>query len=229
MTTGRAQLPFPDRRVAGASLADALAGVDLGPDPVVLGVPRGGVPVAAAIAERLELPLDVLVAHKIGAPFQPELAIGAVAADGTRVIDRLGHELLPAVELEREADAEIERARRRQADLRTGLAPLDLAGRGVLLVDDGIAVGSTMEAAVRSARNARATRVSVAVPVASVEGAERIRSLADTLVVLATPPWFGGVGEWYVDFRQVADDEVRGLLRARPYQPLRAASAGEGE
>jgi putative phosphoribosyl transferase len=222
------QVPFPDRRTAGSWLADALAGVQLGPEPIVLGVPRGGVPVAAAIAARLGLPLDVLVAHKIGAPFQSELAIGAVAADGTRVIDPLGRELLPAVELEREADSEIARARRRQADLREGLDPLDLTGRGVLLVDDGIAIGSTMEAAVRAARTAGAARVTVAVPVAAVEGAERIRSLADELVVLAVPPWFGGVGEWYVDFRQVSEDEVRDLLHARPYHPPRAASAGEG-
>ena len=211
------RLPFADRASAGGLLADALVGLDLGPDPIVLGIPRGGVPVAAVVAERLGLTLDVLVAHKIGAPYQPELAIGAVAANGTRIIDRLAREVMGEDDLERAVNAELERARQRERDLRGERPALVLTGRGVLLVDDGIAVGSTLAAAVSAARQGGAARVVVGVPVASVDGAARIRAVADELVALATPEWFMGVGEWYEDFGQVSDEEVRRLLeRAVP-------------
>ena len=207
-------LPFRDRTAAGMALAAALDGLELGPDAIVLGIPRGGVPVAAAVAERLRIPMDILVAHKIGAPFQPELAIGAVAADGTRVIDALARELLDPAELDAAVTRELERARQREAGLR-GVRPAPvLAGRGVVLVDDGIAVGSTMEAAVRACRSAAVERITAAVPAASTDGAERIRRIVDQLVVVATPPWFGGVGEWYRDFGQVSDDTVRATLAA---------------
>lgn len=212
------RLPFAHRVAAGELLADALVGLDLGPDPIVLGIPRGGVPVAAVVAGRLGLPLDVLVAHKIGAPFQPELAIGAVAANGTRIIDPLAREVMGEADLDHAANAELERARQRERDLRGDRPAPALAGRGVLLVDDGIAVGSTLAAAVAVARQADAARIVVAVPVASVDGAARIRAAADQLVALATPEWFMGVGEWYEDFGQVSDEEVRRLLE-RPVPP----------
>lgn len=220
------RLPFENREAAGRLLAAALVGADLGPDPIVLGIPRGGVPVAAEVAGRLGLALDVLVAHKIGAPFQPELAIGAVAANGTRIIDPLAHEVMDEAELEHAANAELERARVRERDLRGDRPPLALAGRGVLLIDDGIAVGSTLAAAVAAARQGGAARIVVAVPVASVEGAARIRATADALVALATPEWFMGVGEWYEDFGQVGDDEVRRLL-GREVPPKQGGRAAE--
>ena len=209
------RLPFRDRFAAGEQLAAALVDVELGPDPIVIGIPRGGVPVAAIVADRLGLPLDIIVAHKIGAPFEPELAIGAVASDGTRVVEALAAELLDPVGIERAASEELERARDRERQLRGERPAPKLAGRGVLLVDDGIAIGSTMEAAVRAARAAGAERVVAAVPVASEAGAERIRQVADRLVALATPPWFHAVGQWYEIFDQVTDESVRQALANR--------------
>ena len=227
-TDGR--MPFADREAAGLALGARLHGGRLagplaagaGPqnlieDPsrvVVLGIPRGGVPVAAAVARALGARLDILVAHKVGAPHEPELAVGAVASDrsirreawaGTYVSDR---EFFDA------AAAEIDRARARERDLRDGRPAVPLTGVTAILVDDGVATGSTMLVAVEAARRAGADRVVVAVPVAAEEAVAALSLVADAVVAVAVPAHFGAVGAWYLRFDQVDDAEVRRLLAA---------------
>jgi len=228
-------LPFPDRAEAGRRLAEHLrstawlgsAAATAGPvDPVgpavptlrnpaiVLGIPRGGVPVAAAVARALGLPLDVIVAHKLGAPGEPELAIGAVAADGTIVVEPWARDITGGNEayVQRAAEDEIDRARRREASLRAGRPAPELAGRTAIIVDDGIATGATMHVAVLAARAAGAARVVVASPVGAAESIARLGEVADEVAVLATPEPFYAVGEFYVRFDQVSDAEVAALL-----------------
>jgi predicted phosphoribosyltransferase len=182
----------------------------------VLGIPRGGVVTAAEVARVLVLPLDVALARKIGAPGNPELAIGAVGPDGAAVIDedlarRAGATdewLTRAVEREQHEVAE------RQRRFRGDRPPLDVAGRQVIVVDDGVATGSTAVAVARWLANADARHRVLAVPVAPPQTAERLANAYDDVVALATPPAFFAVGEFYADFRQVTDDEVRALLNA---------------
>lgn len=213
-------LPYTDREEAGRRLAERFAALGerqaLQTRAVVLGIPRGGVPVAAAVARALGLPLDVLVAHKLGAPGQPELAIGAVAADGTVLVEPWARELVgdDEVYLRRAADDEIARARRRESVLRRGRPPVDLRGQTAIIVDDGIATGATMHVAVLAARAAGAAKVIVASPVGAAESVARLRSVADDVVVLATPEPFFAVGEFYVRFDQVDDEAVAALLAA---------------
>ena len=208
------QLPFTDRREAGRLLGGAVArrGFD---DAVVLALPRGGVPVAYEVAMVLGLPLDVLCVRKLGVPFQPELAMGAIASGGAVVRNDDVLALVPDAErafatvLERERE---ELARRERA-YRGDAPPLDVRGRMAIVVDDGLATGATMEAAARAVQMLKANPVVVAVPVASPEAVERI-------VTLRTPLWFGSVGQWYDRFDQTDDAEVTRLLaaaaRARP-------------
>lgn len=228
-------LPYADREEAGRRLAERFIALGqreaLQARGVVLGIPRGGVPVAAAVARALGLALDVLVAHKLGAPGQPELAIGAVAADGTVLLEPWARELVgdDEVYLRRAADEEIARARRRERALRRGRPPVDLRGRTVILVDDGIATGATMHVAVLAARAAGAAKVIVASPVGAAESVARLRSVADDVVVLATPEPFFAVGEFYVRFDQVDDDEVAALLFAGARPPEQAPPSGQGQ
>ena len=181
---------------------------------MVLGIPRGGVPVAAAVAEAAGLPLDVVVVRKLGVPHRPELAMGAVGEDAVRVIDKdviRRHGVHPAelARVERRERFEVEdRARR----LRGARAALPLTGRTAILVDDGIATGSSMAAACRVVRAHGASRVVVAVPVAPDEALERLAHLADEIVCLRTPHPFFSVGQWYRDFTQTTDAEVTALL-----------------
>ncbi len=208
--------PFRDRLDGAERLADALADVGGLEGGVVLGIPRGGVPVAAVVARRLGLPLDVIVAHKVGAPFQPELAIAAVVADGTTVVEPWAVEELgvePAA-LAAAVAAEIERARAREQRFRAGRPPPALAGRPVVIVDDGIATGATVHAAVLAARAAGASRVVVAAPVGAVDTVARLGRLADAVVVPEQPDPFHAVGLWYARFDPVDDDEVAELLGA---------------
>jgi predicted phosphoribosyltransferase len=214
-----ATLPFADRDAAGRVLADLLlrSGAAVRPPDapaVVLAIPRGGVPIGVAVARALGAPLDVLVAHKVSAPGEPELAIGAVATDGTARLEPWARDagLVDAGSFRRAADAEIERARRREATLRAGRSPEPLTGRTAILVDDGMATGATMYVAVLAARSAGAARVVVAVPVASVEAVTAIRAVADVVVVAATPSHFYAVGEWYRRFDQLDDNDVVTLL-----------------
>jgi putative phosphoribosyl transferase len=210
---------FADRRDAGARLADMLADEVVGTDSadiVVLGLPRGGVPVAAQVADALGAELDVLVVGKVGVPGHEELALAAVADDGSLA---LNPSVIAAVGM---SGTEVDALARRHAtalatragELRGGREPVPLKGRTAVVVDDGMATGATMRVAVDVVRRREPERVVAAVPVASIEAAEAVRAAADGLVCLLTPPGFRAVGPWYGDFTQVTDGEVRDLLRS---------------
>ncbi|MFJ6748959.1 MULTISPECIES: phosphoribosyltransferase family protein [unclassified Streptomyces] len=204
---------FTDRADAGARLADALRPLAR-EDPVILGLPRGGVPVAFQVAQALDAPLDVIVVRKLGVPYQPELAFGAIGEGGVRVISddvvrrgRVGEDDIASVE--RAETAELDRQARR---FRADRPRLSLEGRTAVLVDDGIATGATAAAACEVVRALGAARVVLAVPVAPPSAAERLRGVADDVVCLSTPLAFSAVGEWYRDFSQTPDADVVALL-----------------
>jgi putative phosphoribosyl transferase len=207
--------PFPDRASAGCELARHLPRRRLH-DPVVLALPRGGVPVAREVADRLHAPLDVLVVRKVGAPGREELGLGAVGEDGVTVLDP---QLIRYLGL---SDEQVERAvakardelERRLAATPRADGPVDVAGRDVVVVDDGIATGGTAMAAVDVLRHRGARRVIVAIPVASADGVARLEEVADQVV--CPQPIRGGfaVGAWYDDFHQLTDTEVADLLAA---------------
>lgn len=208
-------LPFRDRAEAGRLLAAELAGRDLSEDAVVLALPRGGLPVAVEVARQLNAALDLVAVRKLGVPRQPELAMGALAGT-TRILDRavIDQFRIPASDIETVVAMETREMERRERLYRGTRPPLNLAGRTVILVDDGLATGSTMLAAVRHVRASRPKKVIVAVPVASTQACGRFSKEADECVCLATPEPFFAVGEWYVDFRQVSDAEVQEILQA---------------
>ena len=208
---------FPDRRHAGATLADALSAY--AGRAVVLGVPRGGVVVADAVAQALDADLDVIVARKIGAPDQSELALGAVAADGTTFInDELIRFLgVPQAWLDRETAAQRRLAEQREVSLRRIQPRVSLEGRVAIVVDDGWATGATVRAAVRSARARHPALVVAAAPVGSVEACSGLRIDADEVVCLYEPADFRAVGLYYLEFLPVSDDDVRSILRSRSY------------
>jgi predicted phosphoribosyltransferase len=217
---------FQDREEAGERLAEALRGLGL-ERPVVLGIPRGGVPVAARVARALGGDLGVIVARKLGAPWQPELAIGAVTADGAVYVN---HEVASlagadAGYIEAEVAKEVAEARRREEAFDHRRRP-SLAGRAVIVIDDGVATGATAVAAVRSVRRAGAGRVVIAVPVGSPRTLRALRREADEVVCLDENPYLMGVGQAYVDFRQIGDGEVKAVLDA--FARERAAREGEG-
>lgn len=203
---------FPDRLAAGRELGLALASLDL-QNPIVLALPRGGVPVGYEVAQRLGVPLDVLVVRKVGAPGRPELAIGAVGRGVTvsepEALAFLG---VPQRTFDAAAARERREVERREHSFRGGRPPLDLQGRTAILVDDGLATGSTMLAAVRVAGQLGAREVIVAVPVASRQAIERLQTEAGRVISLLVPEPFAAVGYWYEDFRQTDDEEVRRLL-----------------
>jgi putative phosphoribosyl transferase len=207
---------FDDRAEAGRALARALGARRGEGDAIVFGLPRGGVPVAFEVAAALGLPLDVLVVRKLGLPWQPELAMGAVASGGAVVVndDVMRHAGPEAFEqVKRRELAELGR---RERAFRGDRPAGDVTGRTAIVVDDGLATGATMEAAVRALKALGASRVVVAVPVASAEAAGRVADVADDVVCLQTPPYFSAVGQWYRDFEQTTDEEVQQLLaRAR--------------
>ena len=211
---------FADRSSAGRALGIRLrslvAIVGAVPRPVVLGIPRGGVAVGAEAARELGLELDVLVAHKVGAPGEPELAVGAVTASGTVLIEpwALDAGLIDEAGFARAAAAELARARTRETRLRGDRRPVAFEGRTVILVDDGMATGATMHVAVLAARSAGAARVVVAVPIASDEAVATIGSLADDVIALLVPDSLMSVGAWYGRFPQLDDDEVLAILAA---------------
>ena len=206
---------FRDRREAGRLLGAALEREYRRPDVVVLGLPRGGVPVAFEVAQMLGAPLDVLVVRKIGAPFNPELAVGAIAAGGVRVLDwdSMAYLGLDEETIEPITARETSELERREKVYRAGKEPLDLRGKTAILVDDGIATGSTMKAAVLAARAIGADRVVVAAPTASRDAYAMLRRTADAVEVLSVPEPYIAVGVWYLAFPQLTDDEVIALLR----------------
>ncbi|MDP9343460.1 MAG: phosphoribosyltransferase [Actinomycetota bacterium] len=203
---------FADRTEAGIQLAEALSRFE-GDDAVVLAIPRGGVVVAEPVARRLSAPLDVVVPRKVGAPGNPELGLGAVAP-GVRVLDeRLIRDLGVTPDyLEQEIAAQEDEIARRLKVFRRGRLPVDVTGRTVIVVDDGVATGGTAVAACRWARAHGAGRVVLAVPVAPRQAIPTLGEEVDELVVLATPDPFYAVGQWYRDFEQVSDEEVARIL-----------------
>jgi len=207
---------FADRVQAGQALGAALAGYAGRRDVVVLGLPRGGVPVAAEVARALGAPLDVLLVRKLGTPGRPELAMGAIAEDGVALVNE---DIVRDLGLGRDAvDRAIAEAApeldRRLGTYRGGRSGVDVAGRTAIVVDDGLATGASMEAACRALAARGVARLVVAVPVAAQEARERLRAVADEVVALATPSPFWAVGVWYADFSQTTDEEVVATLAA---------------
>ena len=206
-------MAFSSRAAAGRELGHFLAGREIRPD-LVLGLPRGGVVVAAEVARILHCPLDALVVRKIGHPEHPEFAVGALAEQGVLLLDEaaLERNQVDRAELDEVIVAETERLRDCELKFHAGGRPR-ISGRLVLLVDDGLATGATTEAAIMSARKQRAATVSVAAPVASSHAMERLEPLADGVLVMVVDPDFRSVGQYYKDFPQTADEEVVALLR----------------
>jgi predicted phosphoribosyltransferase len=204
---------FRDRKEAGRKLADELAAY-ADEDVIVLGLPRGGVPVGCEIARRLDAPLDVFLVRKLGTPGQPELAMGAIATGGVRVMNRdvVGSLRISEEQIEEVAERERQELRRREQAYRGERPDVEVEGRTVILVDDGLATGATMKAAVRALRQQGPARVVVAVGTAPPETAAEFRDLVDEFVCLVTPRPFFGVGGSYADFSQTSDEEVRQLL-----------------
>ncbi len=215
-------LPFRDREHAAALLAQALQH-HRAEHPLVLAVPRGAVPMAALIADALDGDLDIVQVRKLGAPFNPELAMGAVDESGWRYLspefDMFGVDLAHVDQL---AAREIARMRERRRAWMGARLPIDAGGRTVIVVDDGLATGASMIAALHAVRARDPALLVCAVAVASPDSLQRVRGLADEVVCLAAPTGFAAVGQFYLDFRQVEDDEVARILAARQRHPARS-------
>jgi putative phosphoribosyl transferase len=215
---------YRDRTHAGRELASKLLEYADRPGVIVLALPRGGVPVAFEVAKALHAPLDVFVVRKLGVPGHEEYAMGAIATGGVRVLDERVVRATGVTRAELDAVTAVERREleRRERQYRGDRPPPDVAGRTVILVDDGLATGSTMRAAVEALREEGAARVVVAVPIAPPETCDAFRDIVDDIVCARTPEPFYAVGLWYEDFSQTSDDEVRELLE-------RSAPAGAGK
>lgn len=210
----RNRLIFDDRRDAGRWLAPEVKRCALH-NPLILGLPRGGIPVAYEVAKALDAELDALVVRKLGVPYQPELAFGAIASGGTRVLNDDVIDQLPglaAATIERIVDNESRELERRERRFRGDRPYPELRDRDVVLVDDGMATGASMRAAARAVRQRHPRRVLVAVPTASAEAVGRLSEEVDRVICLDTPAYFGAVGNYYREFGQTTDDEVRDLL-----------------
>lgn len=205
---------FADRSEGGKALVPLLKAYVGRKDVVVLGLPRGGVPVAFEVARALAAPLDVIVVRKLGAPGNPELAMGAIASGGGRFLNKevIAMSGITPEDIERAEATERAELERRERLYRGDRPPLDVEGRTAILVDDGIATGATMQAAVRALRGADAARVVVAVPVAPADAPARFRGLADEFICVRAPSSFYAVGQFYGRFDQTSDEEVQGLL-----------------
>jgi predicted phosphoribosyltransferase len=212
---------YHDRRHAGRVLASVLMDHELGENPLVLALPRGGVPVAFEVAEALAAPLDVLIVRKIGLPGQPEFAMGSLASGGIRLlneqlIDEAG---ITDQQVEQASQVEWRELRRRDELYRPGRPPLDFSGREVIVVDDGLATGFSLRAAVETLRRGGAARVTVAVPVGARDSCEMLAREVDQLVCPMQPRDFHSVGEWYDDFDATTDAEVAHCLERASVQP----------
>jgi predicted phosphoribosyltransferase len=212
--SGESGAVFRDRQQAGNALAGKLQEYRDGPDALVLALPRGGVPVGFELAQALNLPLDVFLVRKLGVPWQPELAMGAVASGGIRF---LNHEVVRSLGVSEEEISEAtareeESVRQRERLFRDGRPALKVTGQTILLVDDGLATGSSMRAAVAALRQRSPERIVVAVPVGSATTCRELQREADKVVCLVTPEPFWAVGQWYADFSPTTDQEVQELL-----------------
>jgi predicted phosphoribosyltransferase len=207
---------WADRREAGASLGEALLASGVDPDTLVLGLPRGGVVVAAEVARALDAELDALVVCKVGVPWHPELALGAVGGTGVRVRNEnvMSYAGLSESETEQAYAVAEKEVERKESTLREGRPSPRIADRPVIIVDDGLATGATALAAAQIVRAQAASEITLAVPVAPRDYDARIDEEVDRLVALALPRRFSSVGTWYRDFRQVEDQEVRALLQS---------------
>ncbi len=206
---------FQDRIEAGKNLAKALNAYQDIEDGIVIGLPRGGIPVAFEVSQALNLPLDIVCPRKIGAPFNREYAIGAVTETGEAIYNQfaISEEQIPESYLKSEVEKETLEAQRRLALYRSGKPKRELCNKSVILVDDGIATGSTMQAAIRSIRKERAKEIVVAIPVSSSSALEQIKSEVDNVVCLYTPPFFQAVGEFYYNFGPTRSQEVIELMK----------------
>jgi predicted phosphoribosyltransferase len=204
---------FADRADAGRRLADKLAGYANNPNVIVLALPRGGVPIGYEVARRLHVPLDVYVVRKLGVPGHEELAMGALASDGTCVVDDdlIGSLGIDEESIEEVVRREIAELRRRESAYRDGPQP-SVAGKTVIVVDDGLATGATMRAAAISLRKRNPAAIVVGVPVAAPRTCASLERVVDRVVCVATPEPFHAVGLYYQNFEQTSDDDVRGLL-----------------
>jgi putative phosphoribosyl transferase len=205
---------FVNRREAGVALAHSLRALADDPDALVLALPRGGVPVGYEIAGALHLPLDVFIVRKLGVPRYEELAMGAIASGGARVLNEevIRKLRIPPEEIDAVAAREQFELERREREYRGDLPPLDVEGKNVILVDDGLATGATMRAAIQALRQKNAAQIVVAVPVGAPETCERVAREADEVVCEMQPEDFNAVGAWYEDFSQTTDAEVSELL-----------------
>lgn len=223
-------LPYKNRSEAGRELANALQPYANRSDVLVLALPRGGVPVAYEVATALDASLDLMLVRKLGLPGHEELAMGAIATGGVRVLNAevIQGLAVSEAEVERIAAAELQELRRRERVYRDERPTPEIQGRCIILIDDGLATGATMQAAIAAIRQQRPAEVVVAVPVAPPDAVAFLRGQADAVICPATPEPFLGVGRWYEDFTQVTDAEVRDLLgriwRDRPEQERSSAS-----
>jgi len=203
---------YRDRETAGEALADRLTDYAGRPEVLVLGLVRGGVPVAARVARSLRVPLDVLVVRKLGVPWSPEVGFGALGPGGVRVLNQDVAGRLESEDVDRVTSEEGAELARREARYRAGRPPLNLAGHTAILVDDGLATGATAAVAVEVAHRMGADRTVLAAPVGSTEAVAWLRRIADEVVCPLVPPDFGAVSRFYEDFPQTSDDEVTALL-----------------
>lgn len=211
---------FPNRNEAGRALAAELARYAHRQDVVILALPRGGVPIGFEIAHALHAPLDVFLVRKLGAPHYEELAMGAIASGGVQVLNQSVVNQLGITEdqIEEVAEAELHELERREQAFRQGHPPVLVSGRNCILVDDGLATGSTMRAAVMALRQQKPQRIVIAVPVAAAETCAEFEPLVDEVVCLYTPEPFIAVGRWYDDFAQLTDEEVREFLERATHE-----------
>ena len=205
---------FPDRSAAGRLLAEKLTQYAGRDDVIVLGLPRGGVPVAYEVAQALRVPLDVFIVRKLGVPGFEELAVGAIASGGVRVLNEDVARALPNADeiIESITQREMIELQRREEKYRDGRPAPEISGRTVILIDDGLATGATMRAAVKALRQRRAAKIVVAVPVGPPDTCKEFEEEADEVVCASAPEFFQAVGQYYEDFSQTSDEEVRELL-----------------